>query len=93
MDNNIYQSLMRILDSFFVPYTETQIKKITPEEMQVLEENLDNLFIFAITWSMCCTTDYDGRLKLNAIVRELMKNNTKVQFPEAGLIYNYYFNQ
>lgn len=31
MDNNICQSLMRILDSFFVPYTETEIKKISPE--------------------------------------------------------------
>ena len=31
MDNNITQSLMRIIDSYFVQYTETEIKKITPE--------------------------------------------------------------
>ena len=31
MDNNICQSFMRILDSFFVPYTETELKKIPPE--------------------------------------------------------------
>lgn len=37
MDNNICQSLMRILDSFFVPYTETELKKISPEEIAVLE--------------------------------------------------------
>ena len=36
MDNNICQSLMRILDCFFVPYTETELKKISPEETAVL---------------------------------------------------------
>ncbi len=30
MDNNICQSLMRIIDSFLVQFTETEIKKITP---------------------------------------------------------------
>ena len=37
--------------------------------MAVLESNIENLFVFALTWSMCCTTDYDGRLKLNSLVR------------------------
>jgi hypothetical protein len=40
MDNNICQSFMRIMDSFFVPYTETELKKINPEEMEVLEKNV-----------------------------------------------------
>jgi hypothetical protein len=38
MDNNVCQSLMRIVDSFFIDYTETEIKKIAPEEMAHLEE-------------------------------------------------------
>lgn len=37
MDNNICQSLMRIIDSYFVDYTETEIKKIGMEEMVMLE--------------------------------------------------------
>ena len=59
--------------------------------MQVLEDNIDNIFLFAITWSMCCTVDYEGRLKFNALIRDLIKNHTKIEFPEAGLIYNYQY--
>ena len=61
--------------------------------MAVLEENIDNLFVFAVTWSFCCTVDYDGRLKLNVLVRELIQKHTKVKFPENGLIYGYQFDQ
>lgn len=81
MDNNICQSLMRILDSFFVPYTETELKKISPEEIAVLEENLDHLFVFAVTWSLCCTTDYNGRMKFNVLIRDLIKKHTKIAYP------------
>ena len=42
---------------------------------------------------MCCTVDYDGRLKFNVIVRELIQKHTKVEFPENGLIYGYHFDQ
>ena len=49
--------------------------------------------MFAITWSWCCTTDYDGRLKFNAFIRKLVTENTKITFPEAGLIYDYHFDQ
>lgn len=31
MDNNICQSLMKIIDCFLVPYTDTEIKKISLE--------------------------------------------------------------
>lgn len=31
MDNNICQSLMRIIDCFLVAYTDTEIKKISVE--------------------------------------------------------------
>lgn len=61
--------------------------------MAVLEENLDHLFIFAVTWSLCCTTDYDGRLKFNALIRDLIKKHTKISYPESGLIYGYLFDQ
>ena len=40
MDSNICQSLMRIMDSFFVNFTETELKKISAEEMAVLEESI-----------------------------------------------------
>ena len=46
-----------------------------------------------MTWSFCCTTDYDGRLKFNVLVRDLVKKHTKIEFPENGLIYGYHFDQ
>ena len=73
MDNNLCQSFMRILDSFFVSYTETQIKKISPEEMAVLEDAIEHITIFALTWSFCCTTTADGRVKFNTKVRKLIE--------------------
>ena len=72
MDNNICQSLMRIIDSFFIQFTETEIKKITPEEMQVLESAIEHLFIFAIIWSFCSTTNEEGRVRFNLLVRKLI---------------------
>lgn len=61
--------------------------------MAVLEDNLDHLFVFAVTWSLCCTTDYNGRLKMNVLMRDLIKKNTKIAYPESGLIYGYLFDQ
>lgn len=37
VDNNIAQSVMRIIDCYLSPYVETEIKKITKEEIQNLE--------------------------------------------------------
>ena len=93
MDNNLCQSLMRIIDSFFVPFTETELKKVQPEDMAALIEMIDPLFIFAFTWSFCCTVDYDGRLKLNEMMRDLIKNQAKINFPEDRTIYSYHFDQ
>lgn len=39
VDNNITQSIMRIIDCYFSPYVENEIKKITKEELQ----NLDSM--------------------------------------------------
>jgi dynein heavy chain len=33
VDNNITQSIQRILDCYFAPYIETEIKKIQKEEI------------------------------------------------------------
>ena len=93
MDNNICQSFMRILDSFFVPYTETELKKIPPEEMILLEDSIEHLTIFAFVWSFCCTTNSDGRIRFNTLVKKLIKDNIPhIKLPEEGNIYSYRFN-
>jgi dynein heavy chain len=72
VDNNVCQRLMRILDCFFADYWETEIKKIAPEEVEDLEQMMEPLFIFAVVWSIGCTTDLEGRDKFNSKLRELI---------------------
>lgn len=44
-------------------------------------------------WSLCCTTNAEGRVKLNALVRKLIKEKLpRINFPEEGNIYNYKFS-
>jgi hypothetical protein len=33
--------------------------------MAVLEDSIEHLFIFAVTWSLCCTVTVEGRAKFN----------------------------
>jgi dynein heavy chain len=37
VDNNIAQSSMRLIDTFMANYVETEIKKITPDQITGLE--------------------------------------------------------
>src|SRR3569833_316426 len=63
VDNNLTQSLMRILDCYFVNYIETEIKRITKDEIQNLESMIPQLFLFSLFWSIGTTTTLEGRLK------------------------------
>jgi len=92
MDNNICQSLMRIVDCFLVPYTDTEIKKITAEELDHLESILESLFMFSFVWSFCCTIDFDSRLKMDLFLKELIKKNTGIDHPPNS-VYEYFYNQ
>ena len=38
VDNNVAQSLMRILDCFFAPYVETESRRVTAEDVEDLEQ-------------------------------------------------------
>lgn len=60
-DGNLTQSLMRILDCFLENYKETEIKKVSEEDLQALENSLDKIFHWALTWSLGCTTNLEGR--------------------------------
>ena len=71
-DNNLVQSLERILNCYFDDYKETEIKKISSEELDHLQAVLEPLFMFAVVWSIGCTTDYEGRPKFNTFLRATM---------------------
>lgn len=61
---------MRILDCFFSPYIETEIKKITKDEILNLEGMITNLFVFAMIWSIGTTTNLEGRRKFDKWFRQ-----------------------
>lgn len=77
---------MRILDCFFVDYIETEVKKVTQEEVEDFELSLEPLFIFALTWSIGATTNLEGRDKFNQKLKLLLSD--KVNFPNDKQIYD-----
>jgi dynein heavy chain len=72
---------MRILDCYFADYWDSEIRKISPEEIEDLEHMLEPLFLFSLVWSIGCTTNLDGRDKFDKKLRELMGNDNKYKFP------------
>jgi dynein heavy chain len=69
------------------------VKKVTPEEMDILFNNIENVFFFCMVWSLCCTVDYDGRAKIDVFLRKkLTEVKAKVSLPPQGTIFDYYYN-
>jgi dynein heavy chain len=82
---------MRILDCFFANYIESEIKKITKEEINNLESMINQLFIFSIIWSIGTTCNLDGRIKFNKWLRERL-TELAIEFPEERLVHDYKFS-
>lgn len=57
MDNNLIQSTCRLLDCFLEPYTDTEFKRVSEEEMKILDDNIKPIFFFCYIWSICATVD------------------------------------
>jgi dynein heavy chain len=70
-NNNLVQSFLRILDCYLVGFTDTETKKFTSEDLEVLEQSLESLFYFALVWSFGATGDYDSREKFNLCLTDL----------------------
>lgn len=52
---------MRILNCFLESYKETEIKKVTVEELDHLDQIIDKVFHWGMVWSLGCTTNLEGR--------------------------------
>lgn len=70
MDNNLVQSMLKVIDCHFVDYLETEIRKISLEELEKLDNMMDSVFLFSLIWSLCCTVDQDSRIKINSFLRK-----------------------
>lgn len=91
VDNNIVQSLMRILDCYFAEYHESELTKITPEMIEEFEPSVEPLFVFALTWSIGATSTLEGREKFSQKLRTIMTD--KVNFPAEGMVYDFMWNK
>jgi hypothetical protein len=49
--------MTKILDCFFAPFWDTEVTQVTSEQVELLEEYIEDLFIYAVIWSIGCTTD------------------------------------
>eukprot|EP01017_Pseudomicrothorax_dubius_P015450 TRINITY_DN17806_c0_g1_i1.p1 TRINITY_DN17806_c0_g1~~TRINITY_DN17806_c0_g1_i1.p1 ORF type:complete len:339 (-),score=77.25 TRINITY_DN17806_c0_g1_i1:34-993(-) len=93
-NNNLTQSLMRLISCFFIEYYDTEVKRVTPEEIDVLESMLEPIFLFALTWSVGCTVDSEGRKKFNHfLLSRIQEQGGRTTYPEGGTIYDFLFNK
>lgn len=81
-DNNLVQSCFRILDCYFADYIESEVKKVTADDIEDLEASIEQLFIFALIWSIGGTSTLEGREKFNNKLRPLL--SSKLGMPDEG---------
>jgi dynein heavy chain len=65
ISQNLLQSFFRIMNCFLCRYVENEIVKITIEDIVELEEIIFSMELFALTWSVGASTDYEGRQMFN----------------------------
>ena len=93
VNNNVCQSMLRIMDCFFQPYQNTDAKTILEAEIEDLESMLEPLFIFSCIWSIGATTTPEGRAKFSDNVRQLMGKDNEHRMPLEGSVYDYCYDK
>ena len=91
MDNNLAQSLMRLMDCFLEPFEEKEGRdKPKQEDVDVFVAQVEARFIFSLVWSVGCTGAATARRMYDAWLRaQLATNQVALKFPEAGDVYDY----
>lgn len=93
MDNNLCQSLCRIINCYLIKYNDTELKVVSQEEIQELDDNLENIFVYATIWSLGVTTNNDGRKKFDKALKEILATRVlSPAFPESGTVHDWFFD-
>ena len=98
-------SLMKLFDSLLSDF-KVESKMFKLSEKEAITE-LEGIFLFCMTWSICCTVDRAGRERFNDFLRECTAGTVPTPyneegdrgsyiianpFPKDGTIYQYYFD-
>jgi len=92
VDNNLAGSFFRLMDCYIVPYHDTELKKVTAEEVEELESFFEGIYIFCLCWTLGATTNLEGRAKFNIKIKDFMGKDNKFKFPSIGSVYDYKFD-
>lgn len=89
-NNNLAESLMRILDCFLERYKEKENNKVSEIDIEILYKSLPQVYFFATVWSIGITCKEDGRKKFDQYLRGLMTEKyPDSAMPEGGFVYDY----
>ena len=87
VDNNLAESLLRLLDCYFAAFV-PEDGKPPPAEAAVAKFSacVDELFAFCLVWSVGATTNDEGRQRFDAYLRQEMAANgmQKVRCQDFG---------
>jgi dynein heavy chain len=93
VDNNLAESLMRILDCYIEPYHPVE-GKAPPTDLMIADliTCIDAVFMFALVWSVGATTNEEGRRMYDAYLRlEMFVNKFMFPFPKHDTVYDFVF--
>jgi dynein heavy chain len=90
-DNNLCESLTRLLDCFLEPFCEKEGRDAPKKEVVARAvQQLEARFIFSLVWSVGCTGPNESRARFDLWLRlQLAQFGMKDAFPAEGLVYDY----
>ncbi|KAI9104654.1 dynein heavy chain and region D6 of dynein motor-domain-containing protein [Phlyctochytrium arcticum] len=99
-NGHLVASLMKILYCMLAPFVQVELEGSagnaggTADSLESFLKVIEPFFLFAMIWSIGATVDGDNRKKFDAWIRQkLLEQPIKVAFPDAGLVYDYIFDQ
>ena len=90
-DNNLCESLTRLLDCFLEPYCDKEGRDAPKKEVVARAvQQLEARFIFSLVWSVGCTGPNESRARFDLWLRlQLAQFGMRDAFPPEGLVYDY----
>ena len=96
VNNNLLQSLMRLLESMLASLVPPEGGTLSPSALDRIASHAHALFVFALIWSVGATCDAAGRSAFDAWLRSALDSSpslaSSVQLPGSGLVYDWFLD-